>query len=590
MTPDTPGFYIDLGKKKKESSEQESSTPRESDVPQLDFAGISTILPSKTDSFPSPVTEVTPPPPLSPEILPQPTSTSAQSTIAPAATAENEQFLPAGLPSLPPPVLGPSSSKPDSSTTSSTPAGTQPPTETAPPPSAETVAVSNSALPNVSESPSSDEAFSFPKTDEQDNQQTTEKPSSQPPREESVQQPIITNESPLQDQRDIDPVPVQAQAVLISRDNPPRLTALLFPTSALFVLLYGIMTLIAEMGVIDIGRWRILAAIGIAITLWMMIFNSIRSSWQYPDLLPDWYINSFNAVTRRTGIAMLDRTGVATCIALGIFAIFISPWVACLCFAGAIGFVGSVLQPVVLWPVGWTPLDPYVSESPAKTNDSVIPQSFEWILERGLGIGSQASGMFTINIDQARYEMLVAESEQKAKEIQSWRAYSEWMLTRGNTDEVIRIAIALSNMRKEEKLTDFEDIANALSFIHQCFTIEEQTTLMWRSPLATLQERRGTSIDLSVLLVTILRQLGRPCLLLYNPKDMHMAVAVAGASGFPRNLGFVMEGERAYFYCETVQRNWLPGEVPTSIDLKKHERYRVPSMTDEERVTGLPST
>jgi hypothetical protein len=370
--------------------------------------------------------------------------------------------------------------------------------------------------------------------------------------------------------------------VLISRENPPRLSALLFPTTVFFVLPYCLLAVAAETGILDLGRWRIAVASGAAIGLWLMIFRLLLSAWRYPDLLPDWFIDFFNAVTRRTGITVVDRTGFATCVGLTILSLFVSPWVAWLCAAGALGFGGSLRQPVVLWPVGWEPLQPSAPAAPEIASDAVVRQSFEWTLERGLGIRRQMPGKFTLVIDRASYEMLAAENPRQAGDELGWRTRAEWLVTRGSTEEVIRVALALYQMRKDERLTDYEDVANALSFIHQCFELEEQPRPYWRTPLETLQDRRGTSADLSLLFAAVLRQLGRPCLLLYNAKRMHMAVAVAGASGFPRNLGFVPSDGGDYFYCETIQRDWMPGEVPSGVNLQDYQRFAVPLLPAED--------
>lgn len=576
MTNDRPKLDLDFSDAATEMSDRtapsadDAGTGRSSQV-QLDISDT-----PNTDGGPMPVPEENVPGSPAPATQPAP-SLLPSPPVNRNADADDEEFLPSGLPSLPPLVSG---TAPRDEATASPASDEQPSPGTGAPdassaPAPATNTPSNPVEPVPTPAASSGESSALA--------------GARTPR---TAMPAVDQSGPSLAAEALPPQPTAPdQAVAdqpapetqISRVNLPRLTAFFFPTTILFTLPYSLIALLNQTGLLSLGRWRIAGAYFIAIGLWLIIVRLLSYIWRFPDVLPDWVLDLFNAVNRRTGIAAVDRSGLATCIALAILSLFISPWLVCLCAAGALGFLGSLMQPVLLWPVGWEPIQPPTSDegAPDEVGDALTRQPFEWNLERGLGIRRQISGQFSVDIDMARYEMLVADTPQQAGDSLGWRTRAEWLLARGSTEEVTRAALALYQMRKDDRLTDYEDVANALSLIHQCFTNEDQTDAMWRAPLATLQDRRGTSADLSLLLAALLRQLGRPCQLLYNPKELHMAVAVSGAAGFPRELGIISDSSGEFFFCETTQKNWLPGEVPSKIDLNNYQRYLVAPLTED---------
>lgn len=110
--------------------------------------------------------------------------------------------------------------------------------------------------------------------------------------------------------------------------------------------------------------------------------------------------------------------------------------------------------------------------------------------------------------------------------------------------------------------SDYEMVDLAVSFVQSLDYVPDDVTTGYdeypRYPLETLVDRGGDCEDTSILLASILHEMGYGVVLLALPD--HMAVGVKGVENLT-GAYWLYEGNR-YYYVETTGTGWQVGEIP----------------------------
>jgi len=115
---------------------------------------------------------------------------------------------------------------------------------------------------------------------------------------------------------------------------------------------------------------------------------------------------------------------------------------------------------------------------------------------------------------------------------------------------------------RQHNLSDYEMVDFAVSFVQNLDYVPDNVNTGYdeypRYPLETLVDRGGDCEDTSILLASILREMGYGVVLLALPD--HMAVGVKGTENLP-GAYWDYEGSR-YYYVETTGTGWQIGKIP----------------------------
>jgi predicted transglutaminase-like cysteine proteinase len=139
---------------------------------------------------------------------------------------------------------------------------------------------------------------------------------------------------------------------------------------------------------------------------------------------------------------------------------------------------------------------------------------------------------------------------------------------------ILDIVDNLESLIESENYNDLEKVNFYLSFIQKVirYRYDNETAgceEYWKYPVETLVEQLGDCEDTSVLLASILDNLGYDVSLLYyswkeaGQRFGHLALGV----NLQGNLGSFVFGSdgKKYFYCETTSEGFKVGEIPSKI-------------------------
>ncbi|MGE5449873.1 MAG: CARDB domain-containing protein [Methanomassiliicoccales archaeon] len=114
-------------------------------------------------------------------------------------------------------------------------------------------------------------------------------------------------------------------------------------------------------------------------------------------------------------------------------------------------------------------------------------------------------------------------------------------------------------------LTEYQMISLVVGFVQSIPYVEDKVGTGQdeypKYPIETLYEQSGDCEDKSILMASLLDELGYGAVLLALPN--HMAVGVKGANSLPGTY-FTYQGAR-YYYLETTGKDWKIGDVPTEV-------------------------
>ena len=173
---------------------------------------------------------------------------------------------------------------------------------------------------------------------------------------------------------------------------------------------------------------------------------------------------------------------------------------------------------------------------------------------------------WNINIRQGHYEYF------KNAPRPGTRDYSIYVTNRLDDYYMSALVKKLWEAAGREGLTDYEPAALAVSFVQNLAYVDDDVTTGYdeypRYPLETLVDRGGDCEDTSILLASILHEMGYDVVLLALLD--HMAVGVAVQENLPGSY-WEYEGAR-YYYVETTGAGWQIGELPREY---KNTRARI---------------
>lgn len=327
-----------------------------------------------------------------------------------------------------------------------------------------------------------------------------------------------------------------------------------------------------------IGRAWTFGIAGIA--LWHGVFQATAwSARRYPSSSFGHLVKMMN---RSTGLGWVNTAGEALCGSAVLLLLFTAPAYSPFAYYGLQAFrTFSAVKPEEwpTWPVSRTDL-PLPEDLPAdfEGDDAVLVQTFQWTAALG---PEQSNRYFSLRlaIDRNRY----AEFQQKnpfaidgypeAVEKMGVAQLIRELVGRGQTPEVLQVAAHLRRFTEQLRLNPFDEVNNTLAFAQGIGYKPDPGQDYWRYPIETMMEHEGDCDCLAILAAALLRALGHRCLILLTRPGVqngHMALAVAGADGFPQSQRFYTStgtGGRAFFYCEPTASSWTAGEMPPQYSL-----------------------
>lgn len=123
------------------------------------------------------------------------------------------------------------------------------------------------------------------------------------------------------------------------------------------------------------------------------------------------------------------------------------------------------------------------------------------------------------------------------------------------------LANVFVNTANENNFYKDDAVQLAISFVQSLNYMPDDSTLAYdypKYPLETLYDRGGDCEDTSILLVSLIREMGYGCCLIEFTD--HMGVGILGSDNISGRY-FEWNG-RKYFYVETTGKNWEIGEMP----------------------------
>lgn len=300
--------------------------------------------------------------------------------------------------------------------------------------------------------------------------------------------------------------------------------------------------------------------------IYIVILLVLHLIKQFHDLLwPNLSYFLKEELERRTGISNIEAWGFRlSAVGLIIFLTTDLTMVP-LSMAALLGFGWLLTRPVSLRAVGAVrevkrspqPVTDQLGAADEASRGNQVKRQFNWQFER---VTSEPFiGFFDIICDDRRYRMFKDKNPFR-ETIPSVHNYKQFV-SGGITDEVAQVAENLISISNEQGFSNFEEIANALSFV-QAIPLrrggKSNGKPYFRYPLETLFEQEGDGVSKAILLAAILKTMNYDLLILESTAEV--AVAVAGAEGIPGR--FLEHHGRRYFYCVNAESGQKIGQIP----------------------------
>ena len=312
--------------------------------------------------------------------------------------------------------------------------------------------------------------------------------------------------------------------------------------------------------------------VGLLLTV-IWLGSGARPSGEEPRLGP--FVPS--QLSRRTGIAGMDRFGFVAAALLALIAIgnrFWFPWVslAALLFGGCALFV-----PVELWPVRprrSIPEPP--SPHPIGPEEDGEDRHWEWTCrcrpEKNSRVALRIARK-TVDLRRQQNSSNGALSPTNSGDV------IHNLVCEGSEDrEVIEAARQLLSFARENRFNYFEEAQNTLQLAQVIPYADDKTSKgkeYFRFAVETLYDDVGDCDCKAILASSIFRLMGLRSVVLISWKEGHAAVAVEGAPDFEKDQEkkyFESKDGKKYYYCETTDRSFgfTVGEVPQDVNLKDY--------------------
>lgn len=152
-----------------------------------------------------------------------------------------------------------------------------------------------------------------------------------------------------------------------------------------------------------------------------------------------------------------------------------------------------------------------------------------------------------------------------------------------------QLVTKIQEAARQESYSEFETVGFAASFVQSLPYVSDNVSTAYdeypRYPIETLVDNGGDCEDTSILMASLIKEMGYGVVLLRLPG--HVAVGVAGGEGV---YGTYWEYEgRKYYYLETTGTGWGIGEIPEEYRTQSASVYEmkpVPILTHTWTSTG----
>lgn len=148
-----------------------------------------------------------------------------------------------------------------------------------------------------------------------------------------------------------------------------------------------------------------------------------------------------------------------------------------------------------------------------------------------------------------------------------WADWTEMVADPGDDAYIGEIVEGLNSMAIEYGFKEIDKVNFVISFVQNLPYTEDVVTTGWdeypRYPIETLFDRGGDCEDTSILVATILDEMGYDvCLLILEDED-HCAVGI----DIPKVYGsyYELDGNQ-YYYLETTGDDWTIGQIPPDFE------------------------
>jgi len=141
--------------------------------------------------------------------------------------------------------------------------------------------------------------------------------------------------------------------------------------------------------------------------------------------------------------------------------------------------------------------------------------------------------------------------------------YSYYVTHESDDEYLSALANVFRNTAKKEKLTEWDAVNLAVSFVQSLKYIPDDIGTGYdeypKFPLETLYDEGGDCEDSSILLASLLRELGYGTVLVIV--DNHMGVGIKSSE--PANFKYM---GMDFYYIETTSPGWMIGELPKELE------------------------
>ena len=175
---------------------------------------------------------------------------------------------------------------------------------------------------------------------------------------------------------------------------------------------------------------------------------------------------------------------------------------------------------------------------------------------------------WTFEVDRQLYNYY------RHERIHSSDDYNRYVFSEYDRQCIKDVVAAFRDAGEKAGYSDYDNVNNAVCFVQSLRYVTDMESRgeeeYVRYPIETLVDKEGDCEDVSVLLGSILDEMGYGVVFLHFPE--HLALGVNCSDDF-EGFSFPYKGER-YYYLETTAKNWKIGSIPN--EYKKEDAEVIP--------------
>lgn len=182
----------------------------------------------------------------------------------------------------------------------------------------------------------------------------------------------------------------------------------------------------------------------------------------------------------------------------------------------------------------------------------------------------------TMDIDKSHYQYFKDRPRLKTRD------FSLYVSDPADDPYMAQLVRTFRDIKEKNSLSDAQTVQGVISFVQSLEYKTDADSTGYdeypKYPLETLMDKSGDCEDSSILLASLLREMGYGAVLLDLPG--HMAVGVKGSDTLPGSY-YLVDGIH-YYYVETTGPNWQIGEIP---DKYKGEKVFVQNLNPKPMIS-----